>query len=125
LLDFCETRSIPVLGVCRGMQFMNVHYGGRLRPVANHVRTRHALQSCGNDLIMPADANSFHHYGLDATDLAPRFQPLALAPDQTIEAFTDSASRMLGIMWHPEREVPFRDVDTALLRQWFVGSVCA
>lgn len=105
----------PVLGICRGIQLLNVARGGTLyqhieghrqSPVPaverpQHVTvtpdTRlHALVGTGDIMV-----NSFHHQAIK--DIAPALRVTAVADDGTVEAMEDPAHPFfLGVQWHPE-----------------------
>lgn len=106
LLMWAIAEGVPVLAVCRGFQFVNVHFGGRLRTLKGHVGTTHALAWSAIEPRIshtPALANSFHSVGMDIDDLAPCLKPLAQAHDGSVEAAIHRTKPILGIMWHPER----------------------
>ncbi|MEU7555654.1 gamma-glutamyl-gamma-aminobutyrate hydrolase family protein [Streptomyces sp. NPDC044571] len=111
----------PLLGICRGMQALNVALGGTLvqhidghveapgvmswhpvRPVAG---TRYAQ-------LVPEEAEvpTYHHQAVDR--LGEGLIASAHAEDGTVEAveLPDSARWVLGVQWHPER-----DKDTRVL----------
>lgn len=112
LLTWARARTVPALGVCRGMQLMAVLAGVALKSVEGHMRTRHILQG---DFVR--EVNSFHKYGLAE---CPRgFEVSARAEDGEIEAMCNTESRWEGCMWHPEREKPFQPADIDRLRKLF------
>jgi putative glutamine amidotransferase len=120
--------NLPTLGICRGIQTLNVALGGTLiqdipTQVANALI--HPYQT-GNprdmiahtvsielgsllDALLPTPdrlvaVNSMHHQAVD--EVAPGFVVSARAPDGIIEAIEDSSKRYaLGIQWHPEEMV--------------------
>lgn len=113
---------LPVLGVCRGMQFLASQAGIALKPVTNHVATRHGLNVDGNakygDVLSGLnEVNSYHQYGF--TETCSDFRVLASAPDGVIEAMMHAELPMMGIMWHPEREDSFAAEDVDLFRRFF------
>lgn len=116
LLDWAGAVGVPVLGVCRGFQFMNVHLGGGLSPVSGHVASYHAISS---DTGLFPEVNSYHDYGIVADDLAPSLEVVATGPDGTVEAARHGTLPWIGVMWHPERAMP----DAAGNRSWLAGLV--
>lgn len=119
LLDAALARDKAVLGICRGMQLLNVRLGGSLwqdiptqspsdvnhrqsapydRPI-HPVTVRGALaQTVGAEEIL---VNSCHHQGIRT--LAPSLEPLAHAPDGLVEAVRLPGQRFVwGVQWHPE-----------------------
>lgn len=113
LLDFAERQSLPVLGVCRGMQVIQQRAGTPLRRVEGHVAQRQVIRI--ND--EPAEVNSYHHFG--AFESRPPLDVWAVADDGVVKAIRDSAKPITGIMWHPERCSPFRAPDVELFRRVF------
>ncbi len=101
------SRHIPVIGVCRGMQFITDHFGGELCRVSGHVARRHML---AGEIIR--EVNSYH--GFAAAGPPDGFDVLARAEDGVIEAMVCREKRVLAIMWHPEREAPYKPADVGL-----------
>ena len=122
LLDHFAAHDLPVLGVCRGLQMMTMHYGGRLRRVSDHVRVMHALTTTAAAADTPLHdglkVNSFHGWGAMPEDLGAALLPLATCEDGTVEAVRHCALPQWAVMWHPERGAA-SDVDTAFLRVIF------
>jgi len=125
LLRHALRRRLPVLGICRGSQLVNVACGGSLfgdvkkekRSRLRHIHPRrydvyrHPIEIIpGTPLAcwygrrtMPV--NSYHHQGI--RKLARRFRPMAHAPDGLIEAYFDPrADFLVGLQFHPERMLP-------------------
>jgi putative glutamine amidotransferase len=123
LFDATVKAGIPFLGVCRGLQLVNVGLGGTLyedildqRPEAirhnyhpHWPRTylAHPVQieagSRLEDILgrPSAQVNSLHHQGI--RQLAPGLTPTAHAPDGLIEAVELPEYRFgLAVQWHPE-----------------------
>lgn len=110
-------RDIPVLGICRGFQLVNVALGGSLvLDVPNHepddldaVRLHRAVAIDPTSKLAaasgsrPLDVNSRHHQGVTAKELAPSLRATASVGD-LIEAFESDEHRwVVGVQWHPER----------------------
>lgn len=113
LLQFALDTKIPVLGVCRGMQVIQHHYGIPLNAVDGHVGVRHQVEIDGIRTVV----NSYHRFGATAT-LEP-LVPLATAADGVVEAIGHREEDVRGIMWHPERFDPFRPEDIAYVQAFF------
>jgi putative glutamine amidotransferase len=118
VLGYCLNRRLPVLGICRGMQIINVFFRGRLSPILGHAATRHLIRA-GDQM---RSVNSYHNFCIYRQDLAEELSPLAHCEDGSIEAFRHYNGFFHGIMWHPERETPTNSLDVALLRAIFDAS---
>ncbi len=120
LLDEALNQGIPVIGVCRGMQMINVYMGGGLAHVAGHVAVRHPILSIDSNYTLPTDINSYHDWCIPLKRLADNLDPIAVDVDGHIEAFTHVEKNLLGIMWHPEREQPFNRLDIKLIKRFLL-----
>jgi len=134
-------RSVPILGLCRGLQAINVFSGGSLLqhvdghvgaawghgPAATHplrVEPRTALGSfVGAD--GPLVVNSYHHQGIRPDDLAPGLVASAWADSSAgdlVEGLEAADGRFLiGIQCHPERI----DTTPAAFERLFAAFVAA
>jgi gamma-glutamyl-gamma-aminobutyrate hydrolase PuuD len=122
LIRHALRRNVPILGICRGSQLLNVVCGGtlygdvqkeknsRLKHIDFHHYDgyRHPISIVvGSPLEKwyqrkSLRVNSYHHQGI--RDLAPRFQPMAYAKDGLIEGFYDPKKDfVVGLQFHPER----------------------
>lgn len=108
LLGHALQTGLPVLGVCRGMQLVNLHFGGALGAVAGHVGGRHALAVVATGPWQGhyggrMTVNSFHHQGVGAADLGSELVAFAHDEDGHVEGLCHRHRPLVGIMWHPER----------------------
>ena len=106
LLEYATKSKLPVMGVCRGFQFLNMHLGGGLTRADGHVGARHHLSILKNPMNFQEsklEVNSFHGWVINQSDLADDLIPIAIAQDGTVEAAYHPSLNWLGIMWHPER----------------------
>lgn len=103
LLEHAIKNKIFVLGICRGFQFINVYFNGKLsHNVEYHVNKNHQLTSniC---LLNGIKVNSYHNQAVMKDDLAGELEEIACV-DETVEAFINRKKNILGIQWHPERQ---------------------
>ena len=98
----------PILGICRGVQAINIFLGGTLRQhIDRHDGCCHRVRCVPqlSSLIGAAPlVNSYHHQALDT--IASSLHAAAWAPENTIEAVWHENAPVLGVQWHPERMVP-------------------
>ena len=120
LLEEVIPRNIKILGVCRGMQMVNLQLGGSLKRIERHVAVRHDIITIDSKYNFPTNVNSYHEWGIGKNDLASKLRPLVVDDLGNIEAYIDKRKNILGIMWHPEREIPFNSLDKALIKDFFV-----
>jgi putative glutamine amidotransferase len=110
-----DAAGLPLLGICRGAQALNVARGGTLH---QHVDGHRQAELAGtptqrvavaSDSLLAAitgagdslEINSFHHQAVDA--LGAGLRVVARAADGTVEAIEDPARPfLLGVQWHAE-----------------------
>lgn len=108
---FRETGK-PILAICRGMQYINALWGGKISrldhlTVERPIRLDHPVEVNGETWLV----NQYHNDGIYQTDLAPGLDPIAIDRENGIvEAITVTGERILALQWHPER--PFADKRT-------------
>lgn len=112
LLSHAKELTLPVLGICRGMQMMAHWAGATLHQVSGHVRTRHKLSG-----QISTEVNSYHNYSL--TDCPNDFEVIARSEDGEIEAIRHLSLPWEGWMWHPERETEFAQHDIQRMKDLF------
>ena len=119
ILDAAMQSNIPVLGVCRGMQMVNLHLGGQLSSVTGHVGNHHAViaESDYVDAI-PSTVNSYHNWAIGPSELSRHLVAIAKDNQGNIECFKHKNKAVAGIMWHPEREDPPKPQDINLLKSF-------
>jgi gamma-glutamyl-gamma-aminobutyrate hydrolase PuuD len=106
LIDYALLRALPILGVCRGLQVLNLRFGGRLTEIAGHVATMHeiAVDAPFRDAYGAHETvNSYHALGITPDGLAGALAPFARDASGAIEGAYHRAHPLVGLMWHPER----------------------
>ncbi len=145
LVRLAADRQIPLLGICRGIQVMNVAFGGSLyqdihvqmegtrirhdqdldRGYASHtvrLETDSLLYKLFGAETLPV--NSFHHQAVN--EAAPGFRVTARATDGVIEAIESTEYKsMLGVQWHPECFILERDECMIPLFGWLVNEAAS
>lgn len=118
LLSYTTEKGLPVLGVCRGMQFINVFFGGALiqnvgeitGSGVSHVATQHAVEindeKAGQYFAKKTlCVNSYHKQAVNIKTLSAQLRPFAVAqPGGIVEALYHPGYPVAGIQWHPERK---------------------
>lgn len=121
-------RGLPVLAICRGLQVLNVAFGGTLfEDIRNHRDVRHALEVASGSLLeslagAAPETNSFHHQA--ARIVAPDLIAVAQAPDGTIEALEARFAHpfFLAVQWHPELMVAEDPVSRRLFERFVAAA---
>ena len=126
LRDECEMELIrqfsdarkPIFGICRGMQILNVYFGGTLiqdlpkEPMhhSDYIKIFHPIKTKENSLIRSLlgnefISNSFHHEAVK--DIADGFKITAVSHgDNVVEAIEHTSMPFFGVQFHPERMTP-------------------
>ncbi len=111
LIEVAKTASIPLLGICRGMQLIQHVFKVHLQLIPNHVRQFHQIKLWGTEMRV----NSYHRYG--AFDTVSSLEVLARSEDAVIEAIAHKEHLITGVMWHPERDLPFTTENRLLVKK--------
>jgi putative glutamine amidotransferase len=144
LIETCVARGVPLFGICRGFQEMNVAYGGSLHPEIRELpgRMNHRMPRLPNGEIHPDHAvifadrhevrltpggvfakllgaetirvNSLHGQGI--LEPGKRILVEGVAEDGTIEAIAIAGAPgfALGVQWHAEHEAARNPINRAL-----------
>lgn len=121
LIRLASNRQIPIMGICRGHQILNVAFGGSIyqdihsqfdykllkhsQTLSREFPSHSVLLEKGSKLhtVLQEDTllvNSFHHQAIKET--APEFIPNAIAPDGINEGLEHPEKNIFSVQWHPE-----------------------
>lgn len=124
LLDAAIATSLPVFGVCRGLQMINQYFGGVLvrDGQAKHVALDHEItiiDNLGGSLQLGSGmVNSYHNDYVTVGGLAEGLRSFATTKDGVVEGLYHSIHPITAIQWHPERKSPGYKLDETLLKRW-------
>jgi len=106
LVKKCLNKNIPILGICRGAQLLNLLFKGKISKINGHMRTRHNVFLRKNKIIKKKtlNVNSFHAFGILFKDISKKFKILGEDKDKNTEMYISNENKIIGVMWHPERE---------------------
>jgi gamma-glutamyl-gamma-aminobutyrate hydrolase PuuD len=144
LIDLATKRKMPVLGICRGQQILNVAMGGSLYidiPTDLKTNIHHRCsdwQNCTHQVtVFPGSmlhnisqlekgpVNSNHHQSVDK--LADGLRVMAVAADGVIESIgradTIGEPFLLGVQWHPERMDTTNNLSLPLAKRFIEEAV--
>jgi len=125
LVREARARRLPILGICRGMQLLNIAYGGTLDQHRPHDSERLAripgLRAQVTEVDVETNTNMesalarhrfqvvcLHHQAID--QVGSNLRVVAKAADGLIEGLEDpSAPFIMGVLWHPEQMLEQRD----------------
>jgi gamma-glutamyl-gamma-aminobutyrate hydrolase PuuD len=131
--------GLPILGICRGAQLLNVALGGTLsQHISDDGPVRHRWGQRRYEAVHRVDVdaatvlasavgarhlmvNSIHHQAVER--VAPGLRATALAEDGVIEALEGLAGHVLAVQWHPEC-LPVETASRGLF-SWLVEKACA
>ena len=111
LIQQFTLRKKPILGICRGLQCINVAFGGTLlqdipgHSAAGGIDRLHAVRCAPSPLRELYGerhiVNSAHHQAIDCPGSG--LVPVQWSPDGVIEAVCHRSLPVLAVQWHPER----------------------
>ena len=115
--SFAKKNGIPLVGICGGAQFIAKKNKFLITKTLKHVG-KHKIfwKKIGSIKTnkYPREINSFHNYKIKKVKKG--FATLALANDKSVEGFINYKKKILGIMWHPERDNNFKKFNKEIIK---------
>ena len=109
VIDLFVKSKKPILGICGGLQTLNVYFGGDLNQnISNHILKdgeTHKIKIFPNSFLSKVykqdiiEVNSYHRQAV--RKLAPNFKVTAMSEDGIIEGIEDG--NIIGVQYHPEK----------------------
>jgi putative glutamine amidotransferase len=142
ILEYSQSKQVPLLGICRGLQIGNAFFGGTLIPdlitweKEKHSKVKgydlyHNITTIPGSLLREVvksergEVNSAHHQSADL--VGEELMVNALSPDGVIEGLErkdkKGKSFLLFVQWHPERMKNQESAFASGLRDAFVKNV--
>jgi putative glutamine amidotransferase len=143
VLQHAEEKQLPLLGICRGLQFVNVYFGGTLVPDIpafgkfNHSKLaegkdrEHSIEIDKNSMLykilgqQKGEVNSAHHQSADMPGYG--LVANAMSPDGIIEGMErkepEGKSYLMLIQWHPERMTSQESFFSKNVKQSFLDAI--
>lgn len=121
LLKYSVAESIPLLGICRGCQLINVFFGGKLTSdKSNFPKNIHEIILFDNPFGYKNNSiivNSFHNQIINFNQLSNELLKLAeTALHKNIELFKHKSLPIIGMQWHPERTNDSEVLDNLIIQ---------
>ena len=140
LIELARRYQIPILGICRGMQVLNVCFGGNLyqdiyaqqtAELLNHSQEEardvetHSVTIVANSQLSriigstTVETNSFHHQAVK--DIGKGLQSVATTSDGICEGIESTNYPIIGVQWHPENLAVANKKSHVSLFNWLIG----
>lgn len=127
MLELAIEKKLPVLGICRGMQFINVFFDGKLINIKEKTKTNdeHVTASHKISITEPEamkmlgktiNVNSYHNQGLRIDELSSKLKVFAQTSKGIIEGIYHPSLPIVGIQWHPERKSPEEEFNKKIIQ---------
>lgn len=117
MLDVAVSKKLPVLCICRGMQFLNVCFGGKIVRVDDHVARDHLVVSRESAKLGEFQVNSYHGFGILKENLSIKLKSFADCGN-VVEGVYHPLLPIAGIQWHPERKSPNTEINKKLMNDF-------
>ena len=122
LISYAIKNSIPIFGICRGMQVIAEYFSSTFKVVNGQVNIKHKIIFNENSkyvkyLSSIEEVNSFHHYEID--NLSDELIISASCKQGIIKAIEHKKYKIFAQMWHSERVIPYNRNELSLIKEFF------
>ena len=97
----------PIVGICGGLQVLNIYFGGSICRIPGHDNVRHEIDVEKDSFLYEVykkekvEVNSWHNWHADR--IAPGFKVTARTDDGCVEAI--EKGNIVAVQWHPEVDI--------------------
>lgn len=131
LVETALEANLTILGICRGLQFLNVYFGGTVEKNLSSFAGSENHAGAVHDIVIEEEGvrkqigcarwrvNSFHQHGVVTRGVAPVLRVFARSVGgKVVEGLLHPTHRVMGIQWHPERPGSTQKLDDRLVCQF-------
>ena len=104
-----------IIGICYGAQLILQIFGSKLFKSNDHVGSHYITLNKKRMKV-----NSFHNYIVKNID-HKYFDVLGYSHDNSIEYYKSKNSKIIGLMWHPERYKSFKKIDLDIIKNFIIN----
>ena len=105
LIKYSINKKIALLGVCRGMQVINNYFGGEIEKISGHMKATSKIfftEPIFNQKTI--QVKCFHNFCIKSNLIPKELKIIATDKRNNVEMFRHYKKKIIGVMWHPERE---------------------
>ncbi len=119
LFNYFFKKNLPILLICRGFQLMIDMHKIKLFKQKNHVRKSHLLKLSNSKFLKHSNlsVNSYHNYSIKK--LPVNYINVASTKDGSIEIAEHKSKKILGLMFHPERNMKSKELVIKSIKKFF------
>ena len=115
LIKYGLKKKIPILGICRGMQVINLFFKGKQSRIYGHMKTRHKIFFKNKFFAKKIlNVNSYHNFGIPIKKISNDLKVIAVDKNDNVEMFKHKKKNIYGFMWHPERNKNYKELNMIL-----------